>query len=228
MRRVALQTLVASVAISAALGIYSLLAGEFNALQGKILITSFTISGGSVLAMACGIAWERGRLGLAPPMGVGVSLAGSALFISAAWSSFDIEPLNKSAASVMIVALALALASVVSLATLPSRHRWVQLSAYALATALVATAITGIWAEWEGDGIGRAIGVEMILLAAATILVPVLQRMARPGAAAGPAPVTARVAFCPACGAALDSGPGRVTCPACGARFTIEFAAGRA
>ena len=63
LQRLVLYVLIASVVVSAAMGVFALLVGEFEETQGKLLVTSLSVSGAGIVAMACGFAWSEGSSG---------------------------------------------------------------------------------------------------------------------------------------------------------------------
>ena len=69
-KKIALFIFFASVAVNAALGIVALFAGEFGETQGKVLMTSLSISAASVGSLAMLPARERGLLGNVPNAGI--------------------------------------------------------------------------------------------------------------------------------------------------------------
>lgn len=218
MKRLALRILIASVAVAAVLGVYALVVGKFGEVEVRILLTSLTVSGTSILGMACGVAWERRRLPVLPQAGVVLALLACALTLAGIWGEFDEKEFWKSTATAAILAAACAHASLMSLAGLAPRFRWSLASAYFLALILALSVIVLMWMESEDELAWRGVGVLSVLLSAATIAVPVFHRMSRleggedrPGAAR----------FCPACGRALEAAPDR--CAHCGARFRVEF-----
>lgn len=141
LQRTALFVLVASLAVSAAMGVYALLIGEFEETQGKLLATSLSVSGAGALAMACGTAWERHRLGLLPRAGIALAILGFALVILGVWPEQDADAYWRTTATVLAFAVAAAHASVVTPHGLQQRYRWVFLSAYALNAIVTALAI---------------------------------------------------------------------------------------
>jgi Zn finger protein HypA/HybF involved in hydrogenase expression len=91
-----------------------------------------------------------------------------------------------------------------------------------LALVLGALVTVAIWGTGDAEWYGRTVGVVAVLLAAFTLLVPVLHRASRAELARLAAERAAGVRFCPCCGAALEAAPGApTTCPRCGARFTV-------
>ena len=223
-RRAALYVLVGSISLNAGLGIYAIVVGQFGKLEAKILFTSLGVSGASMLALACAPALERHRLGPVPRWGIAASFAGFALLTAAVWNEFDLQPLVKAAGTLVVVAVASAHASLLSLAGLAPRFRWAFLAAVGLGFALAALGVSWIWGEWSSDLFGRSFGVVAVLLAAFTILVPVLHRASREELAALAAEEISSVQFCPSCGRPAAAGAdGAGTCARCGARFSVRF-----
>ena len=220
MKRIALRTLIGSVAISALLGVVAILGGSgFGDLQAKVLLTALTVSGASILVMACGAAWERGILRPVPKFGAIAAVATGALLTIGLWGEVRGDEYWKLVGTVSIAAGALAHASLVALAELAARFRWSRLVAYALAAILSFTLIVLVWAEGsDSEGVFRFVAVVSILLASATIAIPVFHRMSRmDGADAG-----TEARFCPQCGVALSL---PTECGGCHARFRVEWLA---
>jgi hypothetical protein len=222
MRRLGLGIFFASVAVNAALGIYAVLAPEFGETQGKILGTSFCVTGAVVLALACEPAWERRLLGPVPVIGAVLGAVGFTLAVAGMWTEPESEIWGKAMGKIFTVAAACAVASLLALAQLARRHTWVFTVTLAL-LGLGATMIT--LAVWLGDDPAdeylRALGVVMIVLAAFTVTVPVLHWVDR-GALAAAEAVTGAVRFCPYCGEELASEIGvEIRCGRCGRGFAI-------
>lgn len=221
MRRLGLRIFFASVALNAALAIVALLAGSFGELEGKILFSSLCVTGALVLVLACEAARERSRLGLLPLAGSGTSLAGFALLMAGIWTESSDDTLTRVTGTLLAVAVAAALVSVLSLAEVAPRFLWTFRAAAGLALVLAALIAAGIWGNFEGDWFGRWVGVVAVALAAFVIVVPVLARLSR-REAGKPEEAGGRVSFCPACGAALSAGAGAETrCDACGSVFVV-------
>ena len=219
-RRV-LQLLLVSVAVSAAMGVYALLLGEFRETQGKLLATTVSISGASTFGLVSGIALERGRLGLVPWLGIAASAVGATLIVIGAWAEVDTSGYWRSTGTIVVVAVAVAHASVVTVGGLSPRFRWVVIAAYALNAALALLVIGAIWGDSDAGGIARWMGTMGILLTAATIAVPVLRRIDRRASLPSPT-VVETAAHCPRCGSALADGAAD-RCLSCGAHFRVVF-----
>jgi hypothetical protein len=219
MKKIALRTLIGSIALSALLGIVAILGGDFGELQVKVLFTALTVSGASILVMACGAAWERGVLRHIPKSGAIAAVASGVLVTIGLWGEVRSEEYWKLVGTVSIAAGALAHASLVALAELAIRFRWSRLAAYGLAAILSLTMIVLVWAEGsDSEGVFRFIAVVSILLASATIAIPVFHRMSRLDGAEQDS--VAR--FCPKCGAVLSQ---PTECSGCHARFRVDWLA---
>ena len=222
-RRLALRVFFASVALNAALAIYALLAGDFGETEGKILFTSLSVTGAVILALACEAARERGRLGPLPRIGAAAGAGGFALLVAGIWTEPSGNWLGQLAGSLLTVAGAVALLSLLALATLAPRFRWTFTVTAALAALFGSLLVSGIWGEWESEWYWRWFGVVAVALAAFAIVVPALHRLSRRQLAAQPeAEGAARISFCPFCGRPVSAPSGiEATCESCGAAFTV-------
>ncbi|MGE0192427.1 MAG: hypothetical protein AB7T63_10345 [Planctomycetota bacterium] len=221
MRRLALRVLIASVVASALIGIWLLLEGEFEETQVKVFLTTLCISGASILGMACAPALERRLLGAVPWIGLIASIAGFAAYIAFLWAEYGEDGPFKTATSVLVVGIAATYASLLALARPPAHQRWVQAGAYIADIAVAALVIDMLWSGVDSSGPWRLLGALSILLAAFTILLPILGRLGRDASVADPGHAPA-LRHCPSCGTSLHE-VGAGACAACGARFRVEF-----
>jgi uncharacterized paraquat-inducible protein A len=208
--------------VNAALGIYALVSGDLGELERDVLFTSLTISGAGVLALACLPAAERGTLGPVPYIGMAAAVATSAVLFAVIWVPDPPQTLERIAWTLGVVAVTIAYGCVIGLASLAPRFRWAPWAALGLALVLGALVAVAIWGTGDAEWYGRTVGVVAVLLAAFTLLVPVLHRASRAEVARLAAQRAAGVRFCPSCGASLEATPGEpATCPRCGTRFTV-------
>lgn len=228
MHRIALWIVIGSVSLSALLGIMALLAGDFGDTQWKILGTTTSVTGASVLAMASATAWGRRHISWLAPLGVVTGIVGFAIVVGGIW----VDPSGndawwKSAATLIVVAAAASYAALVSRATLAGALRWAIWTAYGSGVLLALTLISLIWTDDGNESVVRWAGILAIVLASSTVLLPVFHRMSSPHSFVVP-PASLDVGFCPRCAAPLatpDGGDGAHHCTACGARFRIEYIA---
>jgi uncharacterized protein (DUF983 family) len=216
----------ASIAVNAALGVYALVVPHFGGFEARILATSASVTGAGVLVLACLPARQR-RLPLLPPAGITTSILGFSLIVAGVWGRAESgSPLWKTAWAVLVVAVWCVLMSVLSLARLAPRHRWVFALALFLGGLLAAMIVAAIWIEPSSSAYGRATGIVAILFAAVALAVPIVHRVGR-GERQALVPLQACVRFCPSCGRrrtfAIAEG---AACRSCGARFQVRFLAG--
>lgn len=222
MSTLALRTLIGSITASALVGIYILLVGDFGDLEERVLVTALSVSALSILAMACGAAFERSRLGLLPPLGALVSVVSFTLFMINIWSNSNWRPLWNMALSLALLACAAALTCLLSLATLARRFRWTRLLGLISAFLLAAMLVFLVWADVDSEMVWRIVGVLAILVGAVTIGVPVLHRMSVSPARSDSLRQESSIRFCVACGSALAGDSEVVTCRQCGVHFRVD------
>ena len=222
MRRLGVGIFFTSIAVNAALGIYALLSPDWGDTQGKILATSLCVTGAILMALACEPAWERGLLGPVPFAGALLGALAFGMTIVGIWVEPAGDLYGKITGSTFTIAAACIVASLLVLAQLSPRHRWV----FTLTLALLATgAMTLVISFWLGNDPSevylRAMGVVLIVLAAFVLTVPVLHWLDR-GVLAAVAASSDAVRFCPYCGGKLTGRPGaKITCGRCGRGFAV-------
>ncbi len=218
-RRPLLGFVLGGIVVTAALGLYAVAAPHFGDLQRNVLGTSACVTAAGLLVLACVPAWERGRYRLVPLVGIVGVVIGFGLIVVGMWSDYDHSWFWRTMGTFLIAGLWGVLASLLALARLAPRHRWVLFAAVALALALGALGIAGIWSEQSSTGYFRAVGALAVLLAAAVVAVPVLARATPAGGDIEPR----AVGYCPFCGAALSGETDtKLTCIACGADFRVR------
>jgi hypothetical protein len=222
MRRSLLSLLLGSIALNAALGIYALAVPGFGDLQRHVLLTSVCVTAGGVVALACLPAWERRRLWPVPVASVAATSLGLVLAVVLVWAepSDGWAAVGKTMGTLFLLGGAGVISSLLALARLAPRFRWVLRVALTLIGVFALVWIGALWADWEPPTAAlRTFGVLAVLLAAFVVAVPVLHR-ASARAPGEPLPVR----FCPACGAVVTGRAGEdEACPACGAGFRVRY-----
>lgn len=222
MRRIGLGVFFTSIAVNAAIGIYAVLAPNWEGeTHGRILLTSLCVTGAVLLALACEPAWERSLLGPVPGVGAVLGVAAFAATIVGIWLEPASDVYGKAVTSTFAIAIACVLASLLALAPLAPAHRWIfkaTLTLLALGTLLMALL------PWFDDdppaGYVRGMGVVLILLAAFMVTVPVMHWIDRGKLVAAEA--TDAIRFCPHCGKELAGEAGiEIACGRCGREFTV-------
>lgn len=214
-RRIAVWGVVVSLVITAIIGIYTIVSGEFGETQGKVMLTTLSVAAFSVLSLCHLAVFGRdvkivGWIGIATS---GIALVLSAFLIWWSWADYMYQPsdlymnLTKSFAITALVAVSLAHANLMLLLR-SAPLRWIRI-ALDVALVLIAIVPTLVIPIILTDGnfppvsfqdvYWRFFGVVLILDALATIALPVttlIVRSQRRGAeapAAAPTPTSKSV-----------------------------------
>jgi hypothetical protein len=182
LRKFFLYTLIVSVVISALIGIGVLLFGDFGDVATRVLMTTFTITLCSILGLACGAYLETGRNRVMPVTGIAFSVLAALVFIFMIWrGEMYTDLIGKFAATFSMLATALAVLCLVSLARLDRRFQWSRYVLHGAVWILNAILLYILWFEPEssGDMVARIIGILSIIIAALTVMTPVFHWLSR-------------------------------------------------
>ncbi|MBE7515388.1 MAG: hypothetical protein HS105_02075 [Chloracidobacterium sp.] len=187
MKRIFLYSLIASVTVSAVLGIVVILLGDYGDTEVRILLTTLTITVMSILGLACGAYYETERAALLPIAGVISTVIAGVMTLVTIWRSAEGTIFVKTELTALIAAVAFAHISLLSLARLDHRFSWSRTAALILDGSLVGILLFLLWFEPDGNGdiIFRIIGVLAILIGAVTVMTPVFHKLSRGPDAAG-------------------------------------------
>lgn len=194
-RRIAVWGVVVSLVITAIIGIYTIISGEFGETQGKVMLTTLSVAAFSVLSL-CHLAVFGRDVKMVGWIGIGTSgiaLALSTVLIWWDWSDFVFEQsdlymnITKSFAITALVAVSLAHANLMLLLR-SAPLRWIRVS-LDIALVLIAIVPTLVVPVILTDGnfppmsfqdvYWRFFGVILILDALATIALPVTTLIVR-------------------------------------------------
>lgn len=181
MNRMALWLVLGLIAVNALIGIGVIISGNFDDLEGKILITSIAVNAGAILALSNLYARKRGSLEWVPIIGAVSSVVGFSLLIAYAWDDFTTGNLARSAATFILIGAGTAHGSLLALGRLVRHYAIVLRAAWVLVALLVGMLTFIIWSDdlVDSETYIRALGVVIVLLAAATLAVPVLHKSVR-------------------------------------------------
>src|SRR5688572_28658985 len=84
-KKIALWFLIVSVALSAALGIVAILSGKFGDFEGRVILTTITISAASICALAAGALFESRTARTLPGLAVAFAVFAASLIIIGVW-----------------------------------------------------------------------------------------------------------------------------------------------
>jgi hypothetical protein len=179
-RKLFLYLLIASVSISTLIGVGVLLFGNFGNFEVRVLMTTLTITVTSILGLACGAYLESGRGREMPLAGILFAVAAAVMTLLIIWNVFDRwEDFIKATATATLLALCCSHLSLLSLARLDRRFAWSRVAAFFCVWILAAILLYLMWWEPEGDSdlVFRVIGILSILIAAVTVITPVLHKL---------------------------------------------------
>ena len=179
-----LYSLIASIGISAFLGIVVIIFGNFGEFESKVLLTAVTITVTSILGLPCGAYLETGRGRALPLIGIVLSVISSVMWLIIVWAWQDQNStFVKILISVTIFATACSHLSLLSLAKLDSRFKWSYSAAHALIWVLASFLIWLVWTIENdiSDLAGRIIGVLSIAVAAVTVATPIFHKLSNSG-----------------------------------------------
>jgi hypothetical protein len=187
-KKIFLYLLVCSIALSALMGIWAILSGEFGQLQERILGTTLTVVGTSLLGLACGAFLESPRsrgtpLFVVPLAGIILAVLSAVITMLMIWSiiGWQSEGVYKTLFIAVIFSFSLAQLSLLSLARLAKRFRWAIVTAYVVILALASILSGLIIAEPPSDDgmVMRVLGVLAVVDAAVTVMMPIFHRLSR-------------------------------------------------
>jgi hypothetical protein len=180
LKKVFLYLLIASVGVSALIGIGVILLGDFGEFEVKVLLTALTVTVTSILGLACGAYFETGRGRLVPGAGILMALVSGVMWIYLVWHGIVHEDLFvKSLLSLTLLGAACSHISLLSLAQLDRRFMWSRYAVYFAVGSLTAYLLFLVWDvdAISNDVTGRIIGVLAIVVAALTLVTPVLHKL---------------------------------------------------
>ena len=223
LKQVLLRILVGALVLSALVGIYAFLFGEFGETEIKILLTTMAISYFSVTSLACAAAFERDGVRLLTIPGLITGVVGFLMFVPGIWAEwFESEPYAKTMIVLGIFSFSFAQACLLSLATLERRFQWVLYAAFgsifALASLISGMVIFEVGDEW----LFRFAGVLGILDGCATVSLPALAKFGKREEAVERARSEVELR-CPRCGQPGTYPMGEFECQNCSQRIRIEL-----
>jgi hypothetical protein len=219
MKQVLLRLLIASVIVNAIAGVAVLLQGDLGAQEARVVGTTATITAATLLFMPCIALFESRRAMVAPLAGSLVIPIAAAMVVAGVWLDDPSGNYWRTTGSLVTAGVALAYVCLLELPRLEEGLLWIRYLASGLAIVFALEVLAAVWSEYPGETGARVLGITAILLTAATVLVPILQRTRAPTRVQW----RGALAFCPACGAALREAAQEARCRSCGARFRVEF-----
>jgi len=226
-KRAFLYTVIITLVLAALMGIYVLLAGRFGETEGRILLTTVTVSFFSMMSLACAAAHEKGQdHWLLSVPGIALGVAGLVLYVLAIWLDWwRYEMASKWLGILGIFSFSFAQASVLSLLSLERHVRWVFYAAVTCIMALAVFVSGMILSEpYHEDWPIRIAGVLGILDGCLSLCVPIVYRLDRKETAVRAAETYRQIELsCPRCGERGTYPIGKITCGKCSLALRVEI-----
>jgi hypothetical protein len=222
LRTAALRALIVSVVVSCVLGVSALLGGS-SMVMGQVLFTSLCGTAASLLALIGALGLERGGRSGWGLTAIVASVFGFGLTILGIWAHIRSEVLMKLAVTGVIVGSLAAHAVLLGLARMQPEHRWATYVTRVLAGILSALLLLALWGEIGGKDFWRFTGALAVLVAAGSLLVPILARLSRVRHEAAREGLGAQAKYRPACGQGIQERADPLTCGMCGRTFRVTF-----
>jgi hypothetical protein len=185
-RRLFLRTLVASLCLTAALAIGTLVFGEFDDTAARILLTTTFLSVASLLSLPAGVLLDQGRATRLAWAVLAASATGFTFAMVAVWAENDDDWAWKLALTLGLAAVAGAQAAASTSRQRPEDSRrllWLYAAGIALSTLLAVLIAVAAWREIEDSDYYRLVGATAIAAVLATLLQPIVRRLEGPAQA---------------------------------------------
>ncbi len=223
--------LVASIASCGLVGVWCLLVGNFGSFEGKVLGTTATVAGASILGLASAIPWERRRWHPVGPFGMACVAIAFVLVVVAIWSEpwrWNDRVLSHNFERALGIACVAGVAfphiGLMSLARLRRDYRWIRFCTLTAVALLAIQIDITILLEPNDDAWFRFMGIVGIFVACGTVAVPILHRVSAIKKREAVKTVELALSMtCPRCELAQQLPAGRSKCSQCGLRFLIEI-----
>lgn len=180
LKKIFLYLLIASVGLSAFIGIVVILFGNFGELETKILLTTLTITVISILGLACGAYFETNQGRILPVCGIVFAVVSAILWIILIWNgTIQNDLFVKTLMSATLLAVACSHVSLLSIAKLERKFLWSRFAVHASIWTLTAILLFLIWSKFDPGNtwLARIIGVLTISVATLTIITPIFHKL---------------------------------------------------
>ena len=174
-----LYALIGSVVFGAALGIFFVLGGTWNWFEVRVILTTLTIAAASLCGLACELSKTPLGLNLLPKFGLVVTGLAAVMLLIGIWADINGDMYWKLTTCTCIFSVATVHVSLLSIAKLGRSFQWVYTVACQIIFGLAALLVIIILAEIESDTAWRLVAALSIVVAAITLVIPILHRIGK-------------------------------------------------
>lgn len=179
MKRALLYSSVASVGLAALSGIVIVLRGHWGWFEFRVIATTITIATASLLGLACDLSrTPRGRNWL-PRTGMVLTSISAMLIVMGIWETSWSMVYWKSTFILSVFAIATVHASLISIAQLARRFRWISWLTKQLIFGLALLISVAILFEIDDEPMIRFIATLAMIDAALNLIIPLLHRISK-------------------------------------------------
>jgi hypothetical protein len=179
LKRPLLYALIVSVILGAVLGIIVVLRNEWGWFETRVILTTVVVAIASLCGLACDLSKTPRGLNLLPKSGLALTGVSALIILIGMWIEFEEEWYWKMAASISIFGVATVHVCLLSIAKLIRRFQWVFFIAWQAIFGLAALLVVIIIAEIDSEELMRLVAVASIVIAALTLVIPMLHRIGR-------------------------------------------------
>ena len=175
LRKTFLFAVIASTAVGAIMGIVAVASGGSSSFTLQLILTTTTIALASLCGLACGAYHDSRGARALPISGIALAIIAATMLILSIWTD-AVSDYWKATASFSVFAVAFAHLSLLLIARLADRFRWL-LAAAAIVIFTLAGLISAVILGPIGEvPVYQWIGVLAILVGAITILIPLFHK----------------------------------------------------
>jgi hypothetical protein len=180
-----LYSLIASILIGAVLGIVLILRNTWGWFEVRVMLTTLVIALASVACLACELSRRPSGRNLSSILGLVLSAISGIMWLFCVWLEPNDDWVWKSVVTISILALANVHVCLLSNARLAQRFRWVFAVTVQIIFGLAFLILAMIWFEIDSPVVWRIVAMLSILVAAMTLIIPILHRIGRHDGARG-------------------------------------------
>ncbi len=174
-----LYALIVSVIFGAILGIVLVLRNTWGWFEVRVMLTTGIIAAASLCGLACDLSKLPRGFNWLPRAGLLLTGLAAAILLLGMWSEIDSEAFWKTAITLCIFAVATVHVCLLSIARLVGRFRWVSFIGNQLIYGLAVMLTIVIVEEVDSEALWRFIAALSIVVAAITLVIPILHRIGR-------------------------------------------------
>ncbi len=175
--RLSLKLFIGFLVLTALIAMITVLTGKFGRIQMKILGTTFMISAASICSMSCAAFIDKKKLVQLGLLGILLSVSAAIIVITGMWSEFENKIFEKIMITLVVSAAAFALAFLLVLPELDSRHKWVQLVSSVSIGILTLQIIVAAWGDIGNNWYLRLLAFVAIIVGLVTLVIPILMKL---------------------------------------------------